>query len=428
MYRFTIVAGNEVSVAVQDFTLTVEQAPAITSAANTTFATGQAGSFTVTSSGFPAAALSVQGALPAGVSFTDNGDGTATLAGTPAAGTGGVYRLTITAANGASPDATQSLTLTVTQPPAITSAAEATFATGQAGSFTVRSSGFPAPALSVQGALPAGVSFTDNGDGTATLAGTPAAGTVGVYRLTITAANGASSTATQELTLRVGQAPAITSEPAARFTTGQAGTFTFTSSGSPTPALSARGALPLPEGVSYTDNGDGTATLAGTPAAGTGGVYRLTITAANGDLPRRDPGVRADGRPAAGDQPFGCLVHDRPGRELHGHDQWLPGSGAVGAGDVARRRDLHRQRRRHRHPRGYARRGHGRVLPVDDHRRQRRLPRRDARHHLDDRPGAGDHERGGGDVHDRPGRRASRSRPAASRLRCCFYRERCRPA
>ena len=428
VYRFTIVAGNEVSVAVQTFTLTVEQAPAITSAANTTFATGQAGSFTVTSSGFPAAALSVQGALPAGVTFTGNGDGTATLAGTPAAGTGGVYRLTITAASGGSPDATQNFTLTVTQPPAITSAAEATFATGQAGSFTVTTSGFPAPALSVQGALPAGVTFTDNGDGTATLAGTPAAGTVGVYRLTITASNGASSTATQELTLTVGQAPAITSAPAARFTTGQAGSFTVTSSGSPTPALSARGALPLPEGVSYTDNGDGTATLAGTPAAGTGGVYRLTITAANGVSPDATQEFELTvGQPPA-ISPSGALFTIGRAESFTVTTSGFPAPAVSVQGTLPAGVSFTDNGDGTAHPRGYARRGHGRDLPVDDHRRQRRLPRRDAGHHLDDRPGAGDHERAGGDVHDRPGRRASRSRPAASRLRCCFYRGRCRPA
>ena len=66
----------------------------------------------MTTTGFPTSALSETGALPAGVTFVDNGDGTATLAGTPAAGTGGTYALTITAANGVLPDATQSFTLT----------------------------------------------------------------------------------------------------------------------------------------------------------------------------------------------------------------------------------------------------------------------------------------------------------------------------
>src|ERR1700694_3160953 len=72
-------------------------------------------------------------------------------------------------------------------PPALTSAPSATFTTGQAGSFPVATSGCPAPALTESGALPQGVSFIDNGDGTATLSGTPAAGSGGAYTFTITA-------------------------------------------------------------------------------------------------------------------------------------------------------------------------------------------------------------------------------------------------
>ena len=137
------------------------------------------------------------------MTFTSNGDGTATLAGAPAAGAGGVYALTIIAGNGISPAARQDFRLTVEQPPGITSAAEVTFTTGQAATFTLTSSGFPTAALSVQGTLPAGVTFTDNGDGTATLEGAPAGGTGGVYRLTITAANDVAPAATQEFTLTV---------------------------------------------------------------------------------------------------------------------------------------------------------------------------------------------------------------------------------
>ena len=55
------------------------------------------------------------GALPGGVTFTDNGDGTATLAGTPAANSAGVYPLTLTASNGDQPDSVQSFTFTVGQ-------------------------------------------------------------------------------------------------------------------------------------------------------------------------------------------------------------------------------------------------------------------------------------------------------------------------
>jgi hypothetical protein len=93
-------------------TQTVNQAPAITSAASTTFTTGTAGTFNVTTTGFPTPALTETGTLPTGVTFTDNHNGTATLAST-AATPAGTYPLTITAANGITPDATQNFTLTV---------------------------------------------------------------------------------------------------------------------------------------------------------------------------------------------------------------------------------------------------------------------------------------------------------------------------
>ena len=53
--------------------------------------------------------------------------------------------------------------------------------------------GYPAPTLTETGALPPGVTFTDNANGTATLAGTPAAGTQGSYPLTLSATNASGS-------------------------------------------------------------------------------------------------------------------------------------------------------------------------------------------------------------------------------------------
>ena len=94
------------------------QAPAITSGNSTTFTIGAAGSFTVTTTGFPTSEPDKTGALPGGVTFADNGNGTATLSGTPTAGAG-TYPLTFTAHNGVGSDATQNFTLTVnggTQP------------------------------------------------------------------------------------------------------------------------------------------------------------------------------------------------------------------------------------------------------------------------------------------------------------------------
>jgi len=181
------------------------QAPAITSASSTTFTVGVLGSFTVTTTGLPVPSVGISGTLPSGVMFTDNGNGTATISGTPTQT--GPFSLVLTAENGVSPNAPQNFTLSVVRPPAITSANNTTFTAGVAGSsFTVTTSGVPTPAITVSAGLPDGVTLTDNGDGTGTLAGTPTA--AGTFVVTLTAANGVSPDATQTFTLHVNASPA----------------------------------------------------------------------------------------------------------------------------------------------------------------------------------------------------------------------------
>ncbi|HEX2904674.1 MAG TPA: putative Ig domain-containing protein, partial [Jatrophihabitans sp.] len=352
----------------------VDEAPAITSANTATFNIGSPGSFTVTTSGYPSAALTESGTLPTGLAFTDNGNGTATLAGT-ATGSGGSYPITITANNGYSPNATQTLTISVGQPPAFTSASTATFTIGTPGSFTVTTSGIPmVSTITESGTLPAGVTFADNGDGTATIAGTPS-GTGNTYPVTLTATNGVSPNATQNLTVQVNQAPAVTLNPTdqtvqpstsvtftaaasgvptptvqwqvstdggtsfsnvagatttsythtatlgedgnqyravfsnvagsatttaatlnvgtapsftsadnTRFQVGVAGSFAITTTGMPSASLSRSGAQ-FPVWLTLTDNGDGTGSLTGTPPAGSAGQYVFTLKAANGFSP-----------------------------------------------------------------------------------------------------------------------------------------------
>ena len=82
--------------AAQTFTLTVDQAPAITSAAAATFTSGTAGSFTVTATGYPAPTFTRTGTLPTGVMFAA---AMGVLSGTPGASAGGTYTLTFTATN-----------------------------------------------------------------------------------------------------------------------------------------------------------------------------------------------------------------------------------------------------------------------------------------------------------------------------------------
>src|SRR5581483_7097587 len=124
---------------------------------------------------------------------------------------GGAYALQFTAANGVGSNAVQNFTLQVNEAPAITSANGVTFTAGSAGTFTIGTTGTPKPSIVKTGALPAGVTFTDNGNGTATLAGTPPLGSGGSYPLQFTASNGVGSNAVQAFTLTVNQAPSITS-------------------------------------------------------------------------------------------------------------------------------------------------------------------------------------------------------------------------
>lgn len=172
-------------------------APVITGPVTATATVGAAYSTAITTTGTPTPALTESGTLPPGLTFKDNADGTATLAGTPAAGSGGSYPLTINAANGAG-KATHALTLTVSQAPSFTSKAGAAAGILTPFSFTVTTTGSPAANLTESGTLPPGFKFTPASNGTATITGT--ALLPGVYHLALTAKNTA-GTATQAFTL-----------------------------------------------------------------------------------------------------------------------------------------------------------------------------------------------------------------------------------
>jgi hypothetical protein len=177
----------------------------ITSAASTTFTVGTPGYFLVNTNFTPIATnITETGALPSGVTFTNNLNGTAGLAGTPAAATNASYPLTITASNGTQ-SVSQSFTLTVSPAGAVsfTSAASTTFTPSVYGTFSVTATGTPTPAITLySGSLPSGVYFTP-GTGVGTLYGTPTV--IGTYPLTFSASSTA-GTVYQSFTLTVGQA------------------------------------------------------------------------------------------------------------------------------------------------------------------------------------------------------------------------------
>src|SRR5664280_339346 len=178
-------------------TLTNAEAPTITSANTASSIVGAPFSATVTTTGYPAPTLTETGSLPAGLTFTSNGNGKATISGTPTAG--GTSTFTITAKNSTG-TATQIFTVTVGQLPRFTSASSTTATHGKAFSFTVTATGYPVPTLGRTGSLPAGVTFTNNGNGRATISGTPKAAGVTTFTITATSSSG---TATQAFTLTV---------------------------------------------------------------------------------------------------------------------------------------------------------------------------------------------------------------------------------
>jgi hypothetical protein len=133
-----------------------DSGPTLTLPAEPVFVLGQPGtSYVIEADGDPVPAIGVD-RLPAGLRLTAHGDGSATIEGT-ATGPAGDLTVEVTARSAAGVSY-EGLILTVQQPPA----------------FRTRGPvGFPAAGIGLEGELPAGLTFTDNGDGTASIAGTP---------------------------------------------------------------------------------------------------------------------------------------------------------------------------------------------------------------------------------------------------------------
>ena len=270
-YSLVVKASNGVLTdATQVFTLTVNQAPMIKSANQTTFTTGLFGSFSAFATGFPSPVFSISsGVLPGGISL----DASGALTGVPISGAGGTYSFTIKAANGVNPDSTQSFFLVVNQAPTFISSNKATFTAGISNSFKVQTNGFPtATFLIASGNLPTGISLDPSG----ALTGTPGPGTGGTYSLVVKASNGVLTDATQVFTLTVNQAPIIFSSNKVEFNVNKNTFHQFQATGYPSPIFS-KVSGEIPKGLTLGSDGK----LQGTPVPGTTGTAIIQITASN---------------------------------------------------------------------------------------------------------------------------------------------------
>jgi hypothetical protein len=286
---FTVTATDSAgATATQSYTLTISPALSLSPPSVPASTVGVAYHQTITASngtGTKTVTVTVTaGALPMGLSFTiSNGDpATLAVSGTPATSGTVTFKVTVTDSAGAS--AAQSYTLTIN--PAV-SLGPPSLPAGNVGSpynqaiSASGGTGLETLAYAVTaGVLPAGLAFA-LGANTLLVSGTPTA--PGTVSFNVTATDSVGATVTQAFSLAIDQAPALTSVSSIVFTAGRANTFTVMATGFPVPALSETGALP--NGVTFVDNGNGTATLHGTPALGSNLTYPLTIKAANGVLP-----------------------------------------------------------------------------------------------------------------------------------------------
>ncbi len=243
-------------------------------------------SYTFTATGYPTPSFSLVegGQLPPGITL----DPTGILAGSP--DQDGTYTFNVAATNGVgTPAVSAPITITVagasTPPEFINDTPPSSATVGTPYSYTFTASGSPTPNFTVSsGSLPPGMSLQTL---TGILSGTPT--TPGTYNFQIQAANtsGGNPDITPMITIGVGLASAAPSITTTTTSTsvqvGQGLSFAVTASGQPTPALSVTG--PLPSGISFVDNGDGTGTFSGTPPDGSEGTYSVMLTAANGVSP-----------------------------------------------------------------------------------------------------------------------------------------------
>ncbi|MFR0557275.1 putative Ig domain-containing protein [Pseudoscardovia radai] len=242
--------------------LVVNEAPTVsvakdaTTLVNTTFSTA------VTTTGFPAPTVTVDG-LPEGLAYDAE---SGAITGTPTKS--GVFDVTVKASNGIGEDATATLKLTVNEAPALTVAATDSATINTAYSTAVTATGFPAPTVTVAG-LPDGLAY-DAESGAIT--GTPTKS--GVFDVTVKATNGIGDDATATLKLTVGDPATISTTGLADATVGTEYTATIETAGFPAPTVTVDG---LPDGLAFDA---ATGAISGTPAKS--GVFDVTVKATNG--------------------------------------------------------------------------------------------------------------------------------------------------
>jgi hypothetical protein len=265
-------------------TLVVPYAPRVTTnPTSQSVSVGGTATLTAAATGSPTPSVQWQVSSDGGQTWTDISGATSTtltLSNVSASQNGNEYQAVFSNSDGTV--VTRVATLVVQYAPtATTNPTNQSIPAGGTATFTAAANGGPTPSVQWQVSRDGGKTWTDISGATSTtltLSNVPFSQNGDEYRAIFS--NGAGSVITSAALLAVQTGPVISSATSAAFTLGQAGSFTVTATGSPTPVLTEHGILP--NGVAFADNGDGTASLAGIPVAGTQGTYHFTIAAHNG--------------------------------------------------------------------------------------------------------------------------------------------------
>ena len=276
----------------QTFTITVanvNDAPAFTSTPIETATEEVAYGYVVTAEDVDVGdAVSITAlTLPDWLDLTSDGGVTETLSGTPTNADVGEHLVALHVEDLAGATDTQAFTITVANvndAPAFTSTPIVTATQDVSYSYAITAADVDADDVLTIAAesLPDWLTLVDNGDGTAMLSGTPANADVGDHAITLLVTDAGGLTDTQTFTItvaNVNDAPAFTSTPRTNATQDVSYTYAVVTAD---PDLIHGDELlitapTLPDWLRFTDNGDGTATLSGTPDGTDVGDYTITL-------------------------------------------------------------------------------------------------------------------------------------------------------
>jgi hypothetical protein len=268
---FTVAASDGLGLIVtRALSITVWQPPSISTVSLPDGTVGVAYDQTLAATGDPAPTWALTGTLPDGLVFNLT---TGAISGTPTALAAGTASFSVTASNGFGTDATQPLSITVRQAPAITTTGVGDGVVGDYYIETLHVTGFPYPIWTLTGNLPDGLDF-DAGAGV--IFGTPT--TPGSFDFTVAAANGVGTDATQILSIVIRQSPSISTTSLDNGTVGVSYSQQLVATGDPAPVWSVLPGV-LPDGLYLVP---ATGSILGTPTAAAIGTTTFSVTASNG--------------------------------------------------------------------------------------------------------------------------------------------------